>query len=179
MAITITLEDGTGVTGANVYATKEYVNTFCDNMGLDEWCNNTNLQDAAMTNAAMFIDLRYGSMFCGEKLVDTQGLLFPRRQPDGTSTGIPDALKRAFAFAAYLYIKNGNLALDANAEGGRVVSSESISLGGGAISESKTYATVPANKQISKNVYAFVDGFMRQIPCARMNRSMFAMNVRG
>lgn len=123
----IVLEDGTGVTGSTVYASQEYVTTFAENMGMHEWEDNFDLQEIAMINAAQFIDLRYSEMYCGIPLTDTQGLLFPRHTGLG-STGIPESLKKAFAYASIMYIRNGSLALDANADGGRVVSSESVSV---------------------------------------------------
>lgn len=172
--VTLIVENGTGITDANVYASKAYVDQFCESFGLVEWCNNTHLQDTAMIQAAMFIDLRYSDRISGQALSETQGLAFPR-VCNGLSSGIPKNLMNAFAYAAYLYIKNGDLALDANADAGRVVQSESISLGGGAISESKTYATVSANKQITKNIYAMVDSLMKKVPC--MSNSAFQIPV--
>lgn len=174
MAITLTVEDGTGLSNANTFVDKAYVDAFAENMGITSWCNNANMQDVALLQSADFITLRYGQSLRGLLVDEDQSLPFPRMY-NGINTGVPEALKKAQAWLAIKFIESG-LELDANADAGRVVQSESISLGGGAISESKTYASM--NKAIAKNVYARADAYMKQIPCYG-STGVFVTNVRG
>lgn len=175
--INLIVADDTGVSGANTFIDKEYVDAYAESMGNDVWCNNSNKQDVALIQSAQFLSLRYTPNLSGTVLNSSQILAFPR-VVNGVSTGVPEQVKMAQAVLAIQFLELGVLALDANADAGRVVQSESVSLGGGAISESKTYATVSANKQISKNVYSTADAFMRQLPYYG-SKSVFIPTYRG
>lgn len=128
--MTFTVEDGTGVTGANSYASVTELDAHATlfNEDLSEFF--TADKQAALAKASIFyID---GYDFSGEKLNADQGLKLP------TSTVTVNAdIKRAVLSAAVLQLQ-GRLFVDPQSVQAREVTSESSSVG--SLSDSVTYA---------------------------------------
>jgi hypothetical protein len=158
MALTLTIEDGTGVANANSYCDAAFVTNYAESVENKVWANNKSRQVVALINATRYIDMKYRAKLPGTIRQSTQNLMWPRSEyvdqygntiPAGT---IPTALKNAVAQAALHYLEGG---LDLNAEVGNRVKSSSVSVGGGAVSESVSYWEPKDEK-----AYPLVDGFM-------------------
>lgn len=179
MAITLIVEDGSGVENANSYIDAAYMSQYAELQGSSDWCNNTDQQTLALVQASQFIDLRYSARFCGELVHEDQGLLFPRIV-NGVNSGIPKSLKNAVASLALQYLQDGGLDLNANADAS--VKAESISLGNGAIVESKTYYDNESAKASFSNFAVtdrYVDQLMKTVGCGGASSSLFIPAYRG
>lgn len=178
MAITIIVEDGTGIEDANSYIDETFMSDYVDLQGSTIWCDNVSKQSLALVQATQFFDLRYSSRFCGELVSEDQGLLFPRLI-NGVNTGIPKQLKNAVAALAFKFLSEGTL--DLNANSGAAISSQSVSVGNGAVSETINYF-----KESSKAAYSefaitdrYVNQLMKNIGCESKGNSMFIEAYRG
>lgn len=115
MAITITVEDGTGLAGANSYLSTADADTYHANRGRSSWASlEADAKAAALVKAAEFIDAAYN--WIGSKKAKTQGLKWPRIQgldcsgnpvllvdSDGFDIdAVPQAVVNACAEAAFL-----------------------------------------------------------------------------
>lgn len=158
MALTLIIEDGTGVAGANAYCDAAFVTNYAETVENTTWGKNKSRQTVAIVNATRYVDMKYRAKLPGTIRQSTQSLLWPRSDyvdqygntiPAGT---MPVALKNAVAQAALHYLEGG---LDLNAEVGNRVKSSSTSVGGGAVSESVSYWEPKDEK-----AYPLVDGFM-------------------
>jgi hypothetical protein len=73
------LEDGTGVPGANSYATEDAADDYFDDRANTDWATSTADKEAALIRASAAIDARYWSQFSGDRLMGRdQGLEWPR-----------------------------------------------------------------------------------------------------
>ena len=110
--ITLTVEDGTGVAGANVYSSLEDADTYQAERGRSTW--------AALSEANRSICLILGTDFVdkyfkwrGSRKYRSQELSFPRLNlidVDGYPVeGIPLALKKACYEAAFLNVKGTSI----------------------------------------------------------------------
>lgn len=101
--MTFTVEDGTGVAGANSYVTVAYANAYHGERGNSGWTGADALKEQALIRATDYIETRWAESFLGiqEHLDPLQPLSFPRlgiRNRAGLDVlGIPEALKRATA----------------------------------------------------------------------------------
>lgn len=92
------VEDGTEVAGATSYGAVADADTYFGDRGITAWSAlNNSAKQAALIAATDFIDKRWGYLFKGCKLTDTQPLEFPRDAfVDIVGIGyIPEALKKA------------------------------------------------------------------------------------
>jgi hypothetical protein len=86
------VEDGTGLSNANSYvAVQEYRDYYTDR-GIDKASETDDQIQGYLVQGTEFIDLTY--CFCGEKLVGTQALQFPRLIDD-VDVGVPTQVKYA------------------------------------------------------------------------------------
>jgi len=98
-----TVEDGTGVAGANAYADVAFVDAYFTDRGVTGWAGDTSVKQAAIIKATDFIETRWGDRFKGrpEHLDPRQPLGFPRYNlydlAGQVVEGIPDKLKKATA----------------------------------------------------------------------------------
>ena len=179
MAITLVLEDGTGSNpAANSYISEAFMSDYADLQGSTAWCDNTSLQTLALVQASQFLDLRYSGRFCGELVDADQGLLFPRLVNE-TNTGIPKQLKNAVAALALQFLTEG--ALDLNANSDSAISSESVSVGNGAVTETVNY--FKESSKVAFSQFAITDRYVNQlmtnIGCEAKGNSMFIQAYRG
>jgi hypothetical protein len=94
-----TVEDGTGVVGANSYGTIDGADAYFEDRGVTTWTGTDTQKESYLIRATDYIETRFASRFKGEKeFPDTpQGLSFPRINIDdsGDYVGVPECLKRA------------------------------------------------------------------------------------
>lgn len=158
MALTLIVEDGTGVANANSYCDATFVTNYAESIESSVWSNNKSRQVVALINATRYVDMKYRAKMPGTIRQSTQSLLWPRSEyvdqyGNTIAAGtMPTALKNAVAQAAIHYLEGG---LDLNAEESNKIKSSSTSVGGGAVSESVAYWEPNATK-----AYPLVDGFM-------------------
>lgn len=122
--MSLIVEDGTGVEGADSYVSLEEANEYHTNLANMDWVNSTNdtLKEAYLRKAALFLDGVYGIRASGVPKTTDQGLLFPEVgayyingepvDPDS----IPRAYKAAQCEAALLCLNGVDLTI--NVEGG-------------------------------------------------------------
>lgn len=95
-----TVEDGTGVDGANSYATVSEADDYHEDRGNTSWTGTDEAKQAALVKATDYIEGRWAGSFKGQKEFNTdQPLSFPRsylydRNGDLVE-GVPDKLKAA------------------------------------------------------------------------------------
>jgi hypothetical protein len=98
-----TVEDGTGVAGANAYITISYADTYHAERGNAEWTGDDTAKEQAIVRATDYIETRWADKFLGrvEFTDPLQALSFPRLYLYDRNgllvTGIPELLKRATA----------------------------------------------------------------------------------
>ena len=104
MAFTFTVEDGTGLAGANSYASVSYANDYHDGRGNTLWTHSSvtdSDKEQALVRATDYIEKRFGHKFRGWKESSTQALQWPRIDAEDNSgyllPDIPDKLKQAVA----------------------------------------------------------------------------------
>ena len=123
------VENGTGITGANSYATVAELDAYAEFRYDMTGKSTQDKQSALVVASSDWLDGQH--TFNGEKLVSTQGLDFPT-----VGDGLPDAIKEAALKAALLQIQ-GLLMVDLT----------SISTTGEVTSESKSVG--PLSKSVT------------------------------
>jgi hypothetical protein len=115
--VAIVVEDGSGKTDAECYATLVETDAYHTAMGDTTWGAESEAdREVAKRKAAQYLDLTYGGRWRGERANDTQALAWPRssvEDDDGyaiDSDAIPQKLKDAEAVAAYLFLTTDILA---------------------------------------------------------------------
>lgn len=74
----ITVEDGTGVAGANSYVTLVEFKSYFDNRNDNAYTSYDDCEiEAGMINAFQYLESEYGTCFIGSKLTKSQGGHFP------------------------------------------------------------------------------------------------------
>lgn len=101
MAVNIIVEDGTGLANANAYATVEAVKQYADERGITLPTDDDAIA-RLIIRSTDYVD-SFECSFCGERLVPTQALAFPRTEPDGMprqllalTANMLDALNQGF-----------------------------------------------------------------------------------
>lgn len=95
------VEDGHGISDANSYVTVRFADDYLAYRTDFDWATRTvDQKQAALVQAAAYVDARYGRLFAGRVATPTQALAWPRK--DSGYDGLPVVLKRAVAlYAAY------------------------------------------------------------------------------
>ena len=88
-----TIEDGTGIAGANAYVDVAYANAYFTERNNSAWIGTDHAKQAAIIQATDYIEMRFASLFRGTRKTTVQELSFPRI--DKTFGEMPTALKRA------------------------------------------------------------------------------------
>lgn len=98
-----TVEDGTGVAGANSFTTVAYFRDYFTDRGISG-TDSTSIPDATLQSllirATDYIVKRFGTRFNGSRATDTQSLPFPREgiyidSVEVDDASVPDALQQA------------------------------------------------------------------------------------
>ena len=80
MAITLTVEDGSGLADANTYVSQADADAYFANRANASWAAATDdAKAAALIQATQYLDARY--TFKGVRLTETQALEWPRQEP--------------------------------------------------------------------------------------------------
>lgn len=121
--MSITVEDGTGIAGAESYATVAFVDTYWTSRTHDAtnsaaWAALTTAKkEGALREATAYLDARYGSKYRGVRRGYVQGLLWPRDGAEDEAgydlPGLPEELQRAVAELA-VRASSARLAPDAD-----------------------------------------------------------------
>lgn len=112
-----TLEDGTGVVGANAYISVAFADTYHADRNQTAWEDlNDDAKQGFIVRASDYIDKRFGKRFRGFRQTKDQGLEWPRLDAfdddDYTLDGVPSQLEKATAEYALRAITNTELAPD-------------------------------------------------------------------
>jgi hypothetical protein len=97
--MTLILEDGTGLSNAESYASVAEANTYFTNRNITAWTGTDAVKEAALRKATDYLDATYSWAGSGI-LVDTQALGFPRldlydSEGRDISSTVPKKLKNA------------------------------------------------------------------------------------
>lgn len=139
------VEDGTGLADAESYISVADCDSILVSWGRSttEWEALTEAQkEGQLRNSTMYIDSTYAHKFSGEVLNSVQALAWPRQdayKKNGQSIPsdeVPGEVKNACAFVAVESVTNG---VYFDEDNGARIASESVGLGSGALTESKTY----------------------------------------
>jgi uncharacterized linocin/CFP29 family protein len=99
-----TLEDGTGIAGANAYVTVAEVDAYHLDRFNPGWKGDTEQLEAAIIRATDYVETRWRGKFRGQKASSTQGLSFPREnlcdELGNALTGVPQVLKNVVSILA-------------------------------------------------------------------------------
>lgn len=148
----IVVEDGSGLANADSYLSVDDADTFHAAQGNPStWSTSTTPQkEAALRQATLYMDSRYGQRWLGRRINSTMSLRWPRTgifDRDGISVeddAVPTGVKNATAYIALKIREGDTLIPDVDASTNAI--SESVQVG--AISISSTYAgegtTAPA-----------------------------------
>lgn len=95
-----TIEDGSGVPGANAYISDTYFTTFHTDRGVDAGFPVAEINQHII-RASDYVDKRFGRRFRGFRRTSAQGLEWPRldafTDDDYTFSGVPDQMEKAIA----------------------------------------------------------------------------------
>ena len=151
------VEDGTGKADAESYISVADCDALLISWGRSttEWTSLDEAgKEAQLRNSTMYIDSNYSHCFTGEVSNDSQALAWPRidaYKKNGQyipSNSIPPEVKKACSFVAVESITGG---VYANEDNGSLIDSESVGLGSGALSESKSYLGGKSSEFTSKS----------------------------
>ena len=86
------VEDGTGLTNSTSYSSVAFADAYFLDRMITPWSLlSTEQKQAYLIRATDYIDARWGNMFKGEPILETQALVFPT----SAFEGIPEVLKKA------------------------------------------------------------------------------------
>ncbi len=74
-----TVEDGTGLPGANSYASVDFADDYFAERAIAAWTGEDAAKQAWLIQAADYIEQVFAWRFIGSKLTDEQGLAWPRK----------------------------------------------------------------------------------------------------
>ncbi len=179
-----TVEDGSGMSNANAYATVGEVDAYISDYARDEntWVTATNTaKQGYIKEATQSLDLLWGDRFIGVKNDVNQSLLFPRYgayDRDGyavASDAVPSLIKQATAELAYKHAFIGGTdktagdtsKIIADIDGGGLIAEESVAVG-----SIKTTTKYEGGKREQK-WFRKVDLLLRSLlrPRGRINRA--------
>lgn len=117
--MSIVVEDGTGKTDANSFASVGYADTYFGDRQIDAWTSLTSpVKEAALIKATDYITVWFSSQFKGVQKTEEQALPFPRIQT-GLPTEMPTQLLKAtceYALRAASAPLNADVATDATGQ---------------------------------------------------------------
>lgn len=158
MAVTLTVEDGTGLVNANTYVSAADAAAYHVEMGNASWAAaaSDDVRGAALVQATRYLDKHYLPRWKGYRRSATQALEWPRTDAvdelGNSLSGVPADVVRAVEELA-LRALSASLQPDQD-RGGQV---QSLSLGNGAVA--LTYASgAPAG-----TVYGQVDDILQRV----------------
>lgn len=167
--MSLIVEDGTIVPGANSYATAAEATQYFADRGI-----TITLADADMITATDFIDTVYGNSFRGSLLdADTQSLLWPRTSFTDAygrtyaSGSVPELLKVSVYHAAKLNLEGDSLLSDTNESNMLQSFTKTVE---GAVSKSETYFA-PVNRKKSSYIGKLLTPLLAAATSGRLVRA--------
>ena len=157
------VEDGTGLANAESYISVADCDALLVSWGrsTSEWEALTEAtKEGLLRNSTMYIDSNYAGKWSGEVLNSTQALSWPRvnaykkNGQEVASDSVPVEVERACSFIAVETMTNGVYFDDDN---GARIASESVGLGSGALTESKSYQGGKDSSYTSKSANMVLD----------------------
>lgn len=165
-----TVEDGTGLLGANAYIETSFADTYFSEREKLEWAALTSTKkQAAIILATDYIEVRFGRFFLGEKLVPESALSFPRTGISDYYDGLPLVLKKACAEYAYR-VKDAPLAPDPEFDDtGYILKGRSVRVG--PIIDNVFYSTTGSSQQRIVRPYPEADLYLAPLSAVNSARS--------
>ena len=156
------VEDGTGLQTAESYLSVADCSTtlakFGNEAAFDALATEA-LREQALRKATQYIDSTYGDEFSGEVKGLLQSLEWPRveatnsRGQEVAEGTLPQELLNAVAAATNDSLTNDLFADDSN---GALIASESVGVGGGAITESLSYVGGKSSSYVSQTAKRYI-----------------------
>lgn len=149
----LTVEDGSGVTGAETFVSVADADEYASNRGLSIWVDETDnaAKEAALIRAADYLRDNYGSRWRGSPNSETQALPFPRNGEDV----IPAQIVRANIELAVIAL-SGPLWEVEQPRGQLLEESRGV----GPLQRSFKYADVGQRQQIFRQVEKMLSAFL-------------------
>lgn len=147
----LTVEDGTGLSDADTYASTAYAGTYLTARGMNTaWdAATTNTKEVALRRATAWLDEVFAERWKGVKMVSTQALEWPRSfayDQDGAAIeGIVDELKKATVEIAYRVVVDSTV-LDSDEAAASNVAASSVTVGPISVSDTFSGAATTAKK---------------------------------
>ena len=121
----MTVEDGTGLSAANSYASVDEADAYHSLRGHTAWTGDDADKEAALVRATSYIDGEYSSRWPGFRSSGTQALDWPRSgaaDSDGyLQEGVPAAVKVATIEAALIELTDAGSLSVAQERGGAII----------------------------------------------------------
>jgi len=178
MAVSMVVEDGTGLSTANSYQTEANAVTRLEElqylMGLSSAPTDSDISDASLIAGAHYLDAVYGRRLAGIRANSDQALEFPRssvpkdaeKEYYYDSDELPEPLLKAHALAAY-YAEQDSANILPNQSGPGTIKRKSVKVG--PITKDVEY--IGGLSQYKK--YTLIDSFMGQL----LDSASFAKRV--
>jgi hypothetical protein len=139
--MTFTVEDGTGIAGANALIDVAFADAYFALRGNTTWTGTDPEKEAKIVLATDYIHFVFGPVLRGTKGSEEQGLHYPLT----TAEEVPEGIKKACAEYA---VRAEQLAADpVQSNTGRQILSQTISAG--EVSRSTTFAQGAASKRLT------------------------------
>ena len=160
----MTVEDGTGLADANSYLSVAEADAYWAERANANWAAATTVaKEAALVNASMYVDLRWGTSISGTPVSAHQVLVFPRNGLPACARGQTLPLRLKWAVAEYASLAlTGPLAPTPDAS-----ARTKYRVKVGPIEEETTYATEVGTGSIGMwRTYPFADSLMACLSAA-------------
>lgn len=145
--MSIVVENGTGLPGANSYVSLEEAAEYFAWLGNDEYDAE---DETVLARASQAVDMAYGAKYRSTRLKVDQGLLFPRvafKDAEGFErTGIPSELKKAVFEAAFQLQQGVEVIATPDREG--LVTKNTLKVGSLEITKEYADAQTSTNKNV-------------------------------
>jgi len=170
MAVTFTVEDGTGLSSSNAYASVDDVTTYItDRGGNDTWGGKPSAEkQAEIIVASDYIDARWGGQFRGYRTSSTQAMEWPRASAYDdagyTLEEVPTAIVEALAEYVIVLQTEDSLAPNPTYDAsGRPVTEEEREAGGSAGKVRTRVRFTPGGLPLTWRAYPVADGKLREL----------------
>jgi len=163
MAITIIVEDDTGLATANSYSTEDEFLAYHTDRGVTVDTYESEQIRAALAEGTIYLDLRWGSKAKSKPLLYTQALEFPRlylTDKYGIQVvGVPDAWKQACMIYALMYLQGTLYNTVPNANAPMLSATKTVI---GPITTEKKYATGSSASPAQWKSFPLADNMAKQ-----------------
>ncbi|MEJ8571232.1 DnaT-like ssDNA-binding protein [Microbaculum marinum] len=158
----LTVEDGTGLAGAESYVSASDADTYHSARGNSAWIGSEDEKEEALRKAAEYLDGRYRGRWKGVRGSKAQALAWPRARvvdEDGysvSSTTVPNAVVAATCEAALLILSGTDLSPTLTRE--NFATQEEVKVG--PIEESRSYSSGAPTKPVVTRIEQKLSGLL-------------------